>query len=68
MRISPTPGLSDYMKLFGNVKSEEVPYVINNTYSQTVTRISHIRSLYGIEREFDRYYERLKNKMDAKFN
>jgi len=31
----------------------------------TIQRIGHIRSLFGIEREFDRYYLRLKAKLSC---
>lgn len=41
---------------------------MQHTYAQTIQRISHIRSLYGIEREFDRYYLRLKLKMGIQMN
>lgn len=33
-----------------------------------MTRIAHIRSLYGIEREFDRYYMRLKAKLNCRMH
>ena len=47
---------------------EDMPRVMAQTYNLTIQRISHIRSLYGIEREFDRYYLRLKNKLSTNMN
>ena len=43
-----------------DVEKERFDEFIQNTYVQTVQRIDHVRALYGIEREFDRYYLRLK--------
>jgi len=54
--------------MVGDVEVEDFNYCMNHTYTQAVSRISHIRSLYGIEREFDRYYMRLKNKVNADMN
>ena len=52
---------------------EDVPLsdhdrVLQHTYALTVSRIAHIRSYYGIEREFDRYYLRLKQKLHCQMN
>lgn len=66
--ISPNPSLRDYRKLIDDVDSEGFDQHMQNTYIQTVQRIDHIRALYGIEREFDRYYLRLKQKLNSEIN
>ena len=66
--IAPSPTLYDYASLLSNVEEDEFDLFMNHTYTQTVQRISHIRSLYGTEREFDRYYMRLKNKVSCEMN
>ena len=58
--ISPNPTLQDYKRLIEDVETDGFDRYVQNTYIQTVQRIDHIRALYGIEREFDRYYLRLK--------
>ena len=35
------------------------------SYVRTLRKIAHIRSYYGIEREFDRYYKKLKFQLRA---
>jgi hypothetical protein len=66
--IVPKPRVYDFLVSIQNVGPEDFDYSMENTYTQAVSRISHIRSLYGIEREFDRYYMRLKNKLDSHGN
>ena len=66
--IAPKLTLKDYSKLIKNTPLKDFESTIQHTYSQTIQRISHIRSLYGIEREFDRYYLRLKLKMGMQMN
>lgn len=36
---------------------------MQETYVQTLARLAQIRSYFGIEREFDRYYERLNRQL-----
>ena len=66
--ISPKPKWIDYKTLVTNPSLERFDEVMQHTYGFTIQRISHIRSLYGIEREFDRYYLRLKQKMGVQMN
>jgi hypothetical protein len=33
------------------------------SYLHTLRKMAHIRSYFGIEREFNRYYERLRNQL-----
>lgn len=66
--IAPSLGLHDYRRLICNVEPERASHYIQHTYALTVQRVSHIRSLYGIEREFDRYYARLKRKIHCASN
>ena len=66
--IAPRLTLYDYSRLCTNVEPSDFYRVLQHTYSQTVQRIGHIRALYGIEREFDRYYMRLKAKMNCKMH
>mmetsp|Transcript_4417 Transcript_4417/g.7506 ORF Transcript_4417/g.7506 Transcript_4417/m.7506 type:complete len:173 (+) Transcript_4417:1544-2062(+) len=51
-----------------DVKPEDCDEFTQHTYSLTVQRVSHIRSLYGIERELDRYYLRLKRKLHCQMH
>ena len=66
--ISPRPKLIDYKGLVSDPTVDRFEEVLQHTYAFTIQRISHIRSLYGIEREFDRYYLRLKQKMGVEMN
>lgn len=64
--IAPKPTLYDYKMIITDVQPENFEEALQHTYTQTVQRIGHIKSLYGIEREFDRYYLRLKLKLNCK--
>ena len=66
--IAPRPTLYDYSRLLADPLPEGFDAAVQETYSQTIQRISHIRAYYGIEREFDRYYLRLKSKMSCQVN
>ena len=66
--IAPRPSLYDYRRLIQDVEPSDFERVLQHTYTQTIQRISHIRSLFGIEREFDRYYMRLKNKLHCQIH
>ena len=63
MTIAPSPTLYDYKHIIEDVEVENFRECIQHTYNLTIQRIGHIRSLYGIEREFHRYYLRLKAKL-----
>ena len=58
--IVPEPTYRDYRDLFVNLTPETFWPVLQKQYVNTLTKIAHIRSYFGIEREFDRYYNRLK--------
>ena len=45
-----------------NVEKEEMQTVLQKTYVMTLNRSAHIRSWFGIEREFERYHTRLRKK------
>ena len=66
--IVPNPTIYDYLTMMCDVPLSDVDRIISNTYTQTLTRVSHIRSLFGIEREFERYYMRLKNKVNSQMD
>jgi predicted acylesterase/phospholipase RssA len=58
--IVPSPTLQDYRNLLNNVTPELYWPSFQHNYVNTLTKISQIRSYFGVEREFDRYYTRLK--------
>ena len=60
-RSSSEPTLTDYRNLLVNVTPETYWPAFQKSYVRTLRKISHIRSYFGIEREFDRYYNKLKN-------
>ena len=66
--IAPRPTLYDYKRLLKDPPAEGFDAAMQETYSQVIQRISHIRAFYGVEREFDRYYMRLKSKMSCQVN
>lgn len=57
--LKPDIYLSDYINLFTNMDIKEFNRAINYSYVKALNKISHIRANYGIEREFERYYQRL---------
>ena len=58
--IAPKVTLRDYLGLLSDVPEADYPRLLHHSYILCLERMSYIRSLYGIEREFDRYYNRLK--------
>lgn len=64
--ISPIPTLHDYEMLITDVEPLDGLRAMRHTYNLTVQRISHVRSLFGIEREFERYFLRLRSKIGYK--
>jgi hypothetical protein len=66
--IAPRPTLADYKLLVEDVPTDTHDKCLQHTYALTVSRIAHIRSYYGIEREFDRYYLRLTQKLHCQMN
>ena len=61
--VVPEPTLTDYRNLLVNVTPETYWPAFQKSYVRTLRKISHIRSYFGIEREFDRYYNKLKNQL-----
>ena len=61
--IVPSPSLTDYSNLLENVTPENCGRAFWNTYVQSLGKMSRIKSYYAIEREFDRYYELLKEQL-----
>lgn len=57
--VFPRPGVTDYMGIVTDPTFEDYKVACQETYIETLRKISLVRSLYGIEREFDRYYSRL---------
>jgi len=60
-QIIVTPNLTsyDYRTVLKNISKDDFDYAIQHTFLITMGKMSQIRSVYGIEREFERYYQRL---------
>ena len=61
--IVPRVTLTDYKNLLTNVTPQLFVPAMQETYVLSLARLSQIRSYFGIEREFDRYYERLNRQL-----
>jgi TAG lipase/steryl ester hydrolase/phospholipase A2/LPA acyltransferase len=59
--IIPQPKLAHYRNLLINPNHQDYIEAIQESYNCTLRKISLIRAIYGVEREFDRYYLRLKH-------
>jgi hypothetical protein len=59
--IVPNVGWKDYKNLLNNLPEDEYLRTFQMSYLHTLRKMAHIRSFFGIEREFNRYYERLRN-------
>ena len=59
----PSPTLNDYKNILTDVKIEDYWPSYQAVYVQSLRKIAHIRSYFGIEREFDRYYHLLKRQL-----
>ena len=57
--ILPRPSLRDYTLLAIDLEKNDLIKAAQQTYIETLRKISLIRALYGVEREFDRYHSRL---------
>ena len=53
--------MQDYLSLIDDVKPQSFYSSMQIVYVQSLRKMAHIRSYFGIEREFNRYYERLRN-------
>jgi hypothetical protein len=61
--IVPNVGWKDYKNLLNNLPEDEYLRTFQMSYLHTLRKMAHIRSFFGIEREFNRYYERLRNQL-----
>lgn len=61
--IIPQPKMIHYRNILINPDKKDYEEAILSSYNCTLRRISLIRAIYGVEREFDRYYMRLKNSL-----
>lgn len=61
--IVPQPKLSAYKNILINPNVQEYEEAIHQSYVCTLQKVSLIRAVYGVEREFDRYYMRLKHSL-----
>ena len=58
--VVPHPSFQDYREICSNVTREGYSRAFQESYVCTLRKMSHIRAYFGIEREFNRYYERLR--------
>lgn len=61
--ILPQPKMIHYRNVLVNPDQKDYEEAIHSSYNSTLQKISLIRAVYGVEREFDRYYMRLKNSL-----
>ena len=61
--IVPDVKLMDYPHFLANPSREEYSRSYQQSYVQTLSKMAQIRAYFGIEREFNRYYERLRNEL-----
>ena len=60
--------IDDYRTLLTNMTAEAYEQALQLSYVTTLKKLSNIKAFCGIEREFDRYYNRLKKKLDIKMS
>lgn len=63
MTIVPKPPVSAYSRVLINPGPSDYYQAIQSSYVATLGKVSFIRAVFGIEREFDRYYMRLKQQL-----
>ena len=56
----PSPSFNDYYNLLQNVTPEQYYRAEEQIYVQSLRKMAQIKSYFAIEREFDRYYDLLK--------
>ena len=61
--IVPSPKLDDYLNLLKNVTTESYWRSFQMMYVQSLRKMARIKSYFTIEREFDRYYDLLKQQL-----
>ena len=49
----------DYRTVLKNITKDDFEKAIQHTFLLTMKKMPQIRSVYGIEREFERYYQRI---------
>ena len=57
--ITPNMTSYDYRTVLKNITKEDFDYAIQHTFLLTMKKMPLIKSVYGIEREFERYYQRI---------
>ena len=58
--VAPNLNLREYTKLLNNCTPEDYFKALPQVYVQSLRKMSRIKSLFAIEREFDRFYNLLK--------
>eukprot|EP00347_Sterkiella_histriomuscorum_P000572 403375331 len=66
--IVPKTKLSHYKNILINPSPEDYIDAIQTSYNSTLQKISIVRAIFGVEREFDRYYLRLKHSLKGANN
>ena len=61
--IVPDVKLWDYVTFLSNTSAKEFSRSYQQSYVQTLSKMAHIRAYFGIEREFNRYYDRLRQEL-----
>jgi len=61
--IVPDPTIRDYLGILENVDMKYYQPSFQSQYIQSLRKMALIKSHFGIEREFDRYYKLLKSKL-----
>ena len=62
--IVPKTGIKDYKAVMKNLTKGSFDEALQLQYIAALNKMSHIRAFFGIEREYDRYYERLRQKLN----
>jgi len=65
VKIVPSPSLYEYSILLENITPETYWPAYQQSYVQSLGKMSHIKSYFGIEREFDRFYDLLIEQKDC---
>jgi len=65
--LVPDAFLNDYKTVMTNMVPEVFEKSLNYAFRLTMKQMAHLRGVYGIEREFERYYSRLLQKEKQEF-
>ena len=60
--LVPDAFLNDYKTVMTNMGPETFEEALNYSFRLAMEQMAHLRAVYGIEREFERYYQRLLQK------